>query len=47
MEEKRYEGMFYKQGSFTPVQDLLALEESLSISINDVPFYHNNAFTWE
>lgn len=38
MEEKRYEGMFYKQGSFSPVQDLLALEESLSISINEVPF---------
>lgn len=38
MEEKRYEGWFYKQGSFSPVQDLLALEESLSISINEVPF---------
>ena len=38
MEEKRYEGMFYKQGSFYPVMDLLALEESLSISINEIPF---------
>ena len=38
MEEKRYEGMFYRQGIFSPVLDLLALEESLSISINDIPF---------
>jgi FdhD protein len=38
MEEKRYEGWFYKQGSFSPVQDLLAPEVSLSISINEIPF---------
>jgi FdhD protein len=38
MEEKRYEGWYFKQGNFSPVQDLLALEESLSISINDIPF---------
>jgi FdhD protein len=38
MKEKRFDGMFYKQGSFSPVQDILALEESLSISINEIPF---------
>ena len=38
MEEKRYDGFFYKQGSFSPVKDLLAFEEVLSIAINDVPF---------
>jgi len=38
MEDKRYDGFFYKQGNFSPVKDLLAFEEVLSIAINDVPF---------
>lgn len=38
MKERRFDGWFYTQGNFSAVQDLLAFEVSLSISVNDVPF---------
>ncbi len=38
MNVKKYNGLFYKDGKFSPVRDILSVEIGLSISINDVPF---------
>jgi len=38
MNVKKYNGLFYKDGRFSPVRDILSVEIGLSISINDVPF---------
>lgn len=38
MEAKTYSGLFYNQGVFSTVKDILAREEALSIAINEVPF---------
>lgn len=38
MNTKPYKGLFYQQGKFSPVEDVLAIEVALAISINGVPF---------
>jgi FdhD protein len=38
MDVKSYRGLFYNEGLFSTVEDVLAVEEALSISINDIPF---------
>lgn len=38
MNVKKYNGLFYNQGHFSPVRDILSVEIGLSISINNVPF---------
>ena len=38
MSEKKHIGLFYNNGKFSGVEDVLAVEESLSISINGEPF---------
>src|SRR4030095_4551438 len=34
----RYPGIYYNHGNFSRVEDVLAIEESLSIAINGEPF---------
>jgi FdhD protein len=38
MNIKKYNGLFYKDGKFSPVRDILSVEIGLSISINNIPF---------
>ena len=38
MNIKKYNGLFFNQGSFSPVRDILSVEIGLSISINGTPF---------
>lgn len=38
MNIKKYNGLFFSQGSFSPVRDILSVEIGLSISINGTPF---------
>jgi len=38
MNTKPYKGLFYQQEKFSPVEDVLAIEVALAISINGVPF---------
>ena len=38
MNVKKYNGLFYKDGEFSPVRDLLSVEIGLSISVNGIPF---------
>lgn len=38
MNVKKYTGLFYNSGKFSGVEDVLAVEESLSIAINGEPF---------
>ena len=38
MNSKEYNGIFYSDGKFSPVEDILAIEVALAISINEIPF---------
>ncbi|HEY3385073.1 MAG TPA: formate dehydrogenase accessory sulfurtransferase FdhD [Saprospiraceae bacterium] len=38
MNVKKYNGLFFNNGKFSPVRDILSVEIGLSISINNVPF---------
>ena len=38
MNVKKYNGLFFHQGHFSPVRDILSVEIGLSISINNIPF---------
>jgi FdhD protein len=38
MNVKKYNGLFYKDGRFSPVRDILSVEVGLSISVNNIPF---------
>jgi FdhD protein len=38
MNIKTYNGLFYRDGSFTSVRDILSIEVGLSISVNNIPF---------
>src|SRR6187549_1080326 len=38
MNVKKYNGLFYNNGRFSPVRDILSVEIGLSISINQIPF---------
>ena len=38
MNVKKYNGLFYKDGKFSPVRDVLSVEIGLSISVNNIPF---------
>jgi len=38
MNVKKYNGLFFNQGHFSPIRDILSVEIGLSISINHVPF---------
>lgn len=38
MADEQFKGIFYNNGNFSNVQDILAVEVSLTIAINGVPF---------
>jgi FdhD protein len=38
MNVKKYNGLFYKDGKFSPVRDILSVEIGMSISVNGIPF---------
>jgi FdhD protein len=38
MNVKKYKGLFFKDGKFSPVRDILSVEIGLSISVNGTPF---------
>ena len=38
MNIEEYYGLFYQDGKFSQVEDILAIEVALSISINEIPF---------
>ena len=38
MNIKKYNGLFFNEGKFTPVRDMLSVEVGLSISVNQIPF---------
>ncbi|MEP6795740.1 MAG: formate dehydrogenase accessory sulfurtransferase FdhD [Saprospiraceae bacterium] len=38
MNVERYNGIFYNEGKFSQVEDILAIEVPLAIAINDIPF---------
>ena len=38
MNTRKYNGLFFNQGKFSQVEDVLSVEVGLSISINDTPF---------
>ncbi len=38
MNTERYTGIFYNEGKFSPVEDILAIEVALAIAVNGIPF---------
>ena len=38
MNVKKYNGLFFNNGNFSPVRDILSVEIGLSITINQIPF---------
>lgn len=38
MNSRQYNGIFYSDGKFSPVEDILAVEVPLAVSINGIPF---------
>jgi FdhD protein len=38
MNSRQYNGIFYSDGKFSPVEDILAIEVALAISVNGIPF---------
>lgn len=38
MNMKQYKGLFFNDGKFSPVEDILAVEVALAIAVNDIPF---------